>query len=299
MPESASLRSRRFFPALVMLSMLPVFAAAAPIAVPQPARFTLKAERGRYLLGQPVYLRIGSADGPPPSLEEGVLVLSIQGPDGTERDYNPPLHYRSGPAGEGSPRVRFARVIASDGALVFGKPGRYRLRLRPPPSAGADSGRRALSDSLSLVFAPPKREQDKRAFDLLSKDPGEYGLAVYLEGGQQLRSGMAIIRELASFPNGYRRMAAFVLSSDWSQDFIDRRGGGSRPLDLAKALEYAQWDLAGGAYVPLRNAFRLQAAADIQAVRDSTAPALAETRRKLAAFRASLDSAQAGLLRSF
>ena len=42
------------------------------------------------------------------------------------------------------------------------------------------------------------------------------------------------------------RTATFVLSSDWSQDYLDRSGGGSRPMDVAQALGFAQWDLRPG-----------------------------------------------------
>jgi hypothetical protein len=156
-----------------------------------------------------------------------------------------------------------------------------------------------VSDSLVLTFALPVRAQDKRAFAILSRDPGEYALAVYLEGGQQLRTGMAIMRELAGFPNAYRRSAAFVLSSDWAQDYRDGAGGASRPLDLSKALETAQWDTAQGTYIPLRNAYRLGNAAAIMADRDSTDPGLKGTRDSLAAFHSRLSPLHRAWFRSF
>jgi hypothetical protein len=278
------------------------------------ALFSLEAEQAALLLGEPLYLRIGSFTDAPPSLEEGTVTLSIRGPDGEEREYRPPLRFRSqaaprpGPGGSTagpstaappSRRYRMARVIASDGDLVFRKPGRFRLRLITPSRPASGSPAEILSDSLILTLKAPALKQDVRAYGIILRDPGEYGLAVYLEGGQQLRSGMAIIGELAGFPNAYRRTARFVLASDWAQDFTDFRGGASRPLNLEKSLALAEWSLSGGAYVPLRTAYRLRKAVDVLAVREPTAPVLAETRRNLAQFEASLGPSDLALLRSF
>ncbi|MDB5102398.1 MAG: hypothetical protein JWP91_87 [Fibrobacteres bacterium] len=175
---------------------------------------------------------------------------------------------------------------------MFRKPGRYRLLLRTPDSL-------AVSDTLSLSIKAPSRSRDKKGFALISRDPGEYALAVYLEGGQQFKAGMGIMRELAGFPNAYRRVARFVLSSDWSQDFTDFQGPGSRRLDLGKALEYAQWNKLEGIYIPLRNAFRIRNAASLEAVRDSGSPVLAEARRKLDAFWSSLSPEESAWFSAF
>lgn len=270
------------------------------------ARFSMEAEQRAYLIGQPVYLRIGSADAVPPPLEQGAMVLSIRAPDGSESEYRPPLRFRSGPGAASEEkdashraRIRFARIIAADGDLVFRKPGRYLLRLLTPRTAAADSGRMVISDSLALDFSLPVRESDKRAYAILSRDPGEYGLAVYLEGGRQLKTGMAILDQIAAFPNAYQRTAAFVVSSDWSQDYLDPAGGASRPLDLKQALGFAQWDLRPGDYIPLRNAFRLRKAVEIQARRDSTAPGLGPAKDSLAAFESRLTPAQSAWLNAF
>lgn len=260
--------------------------------------FTLRAEQRSYLIGQPVYLRIGSKDTAPPSLEQGSIVLAIRGPDGVEADYHPPLRFRVSTRA-GGPPIRFARVIASAGGLVFRKPGRYRLRLVTPRAADSGAAGAPLSDSLEVDFSLPVRKADKRAYAILSRDPGEYALAVYLEGGQQLPAGMAIIRELAAFPNAYRRTAAFVLSSDWSQDYQDRRSGQTRPLDLGEALKFAQWDLRQGEYVPLRNAYRLQNGLEAQFRRDSTAVGLRPVRDSLAAFQSRLTPIQSAWLKAF
>ncbi len=288
----------------------------------QSAPFTLTAERTRYLLGEPVYLRIGSREVRPPSLEEGSLVLLLRGPDGKEREYHPPLRLRTRPvlppagtsvadqpanANPPQERIRYARLIVADDSLVFRKPGRYRLRLVSPisevPDSGrtvlSDSARRVISDSLIIAFSLPVRKADKRAYSILSRNPGEYGLAVYLEGGQQFKSGMAILGELADFPNAYRREAAFVLTSDWAQDFTDYHGGSSRRLDLAKAMAMAQWDLQPGAYIPLRTAFLLRNAVNIVAVRNPADSSLAAIRLRLNGFRASLPPREAAWLNSF
>lgn len=276
--------------------------------------FTLESERGRFLLGEPVYLRIGSRTIVPPALEEGTMVLSIRGPDGGEWEYHPPLRFRSN-SGRDSPapiasfadsgkrlpavRIRFARLIASDGDLVFKKPGKYSLRLKSPKASGADSSRLIISDTLALEFRLPTREPDRRAYGILSRDPGEYALAVYLEGGQQLRAGMAILKELAAFPNAYRGIARFVIASDLAQDFTDFKGGPSRPMDLEKAFELSEWSLESGLYVPLRTAYRLRNAAQIMAARDPSSAVPDKIRRKLAGFEASLTPRELALLRSF
>jgi hypothetical protein len=289
------------FPLLLYpLFLCPLFLCISAYADPSSrfAPFTLEAEGRSYLIGQPVYLRIGSGDAAPPSLEQGTMVLSIRGPDGEEAEYHPPLRFRSAPRA-GGPPIRFARIIAADGGLAFRKPGRYRLRLVTPRPASAGPGRTILSDSLALDFSLPVRNADKRAFAILSRDPGEYALAVYLEGGQQLRAGMAILRELAAFPNAYRRTAAFVLSSDWCQDYLDRGSGATRPMDLEQALKLAQWDLRQGAYVPLRNAYRLQNAVKEQMRRDSTVAGLRPARDSLAAFQARLTPVQFSWFRAF
>jgi hypothetical protein len=279
---------------------------AAVLAIPSAAAsvrsgsFTLRAERGSYLLGEPIYLRIESGNSPVPSLEEGTLFLAILGSGEPERIYHPPLRLRTAALGNrprpkaSGERVRFARIICADGQLVFRTPGRYRLRLVSIPA-----GRSALSDSLTVVFTAPVNPADKKAYALLSRNPGEYGLAVYLEGGDQLKQGMAILGELAAFESAYARLASFVLSSDWSQDFTDYRGSGSRPLDLQKALAWAQWDKSRGAYIPLRNAYRLKTGADIQAARTPSAPGLEAVRGKLAVFLASLTPEEKAWFRSF
>src|SRR5688572_24320946 len=87
------------------------FSLISLLSVPAMAAFSLEAEQGAYLIGQPVYLRIGSADAVPPTLEQGTMVLSIRGPDGEAAEYRPPLRYRTGPEASSaekglSPRAR-------------------------------------------------------------------------------------------------------------------------------------------------------------------------------------------------
>lgn len=284
---------------------------------------TLASDRDTLILGEPLYLHIESPSVRPPSLEEGRFLLAIQSPGEAEWIYRPPLRYRTRPdtasdiagdsnGGRRDPRVRavpkvraalkvrFARLIAADGGLLFRKPGRYRLRL--VATGGAGEGFAAVSDTLFAEIREPAAARDRRAFGLIARNPGEYALAVYLEGGDQLREGMAIIRELAAFESAYARTASFVLSSDWAQDFTDysRHGGpASRPMDLQKALAWSQWDLDRGLYIPLRTAFRLGNAADLLSARDPGAPGLAEVRGRLAAFLSGLTPVQAGAFHSF
>jgi hypothetical protein len=285
---------------------------SSPVLANGAPAFTLETERKVVLLGEPLYLMIGSTSTMPPALEEGTLSLSIQGPEGEVRDYRPPLRFRARPdtiavsnpsiaepKSVTSVRLRFARVIAADSGLVFRKPGRYRLQLLSPLSAGPSSPRIPLSDSLAIEVRMPRRQADRRAYAILSRDPKEYGLAVYLEGGQQFRSGMAIIREMAGFPNAYRRTARFVLASDWSQDYTDYQGDASRPMNLDTALVFADWDTAAGCYIPLRTAYRLRVASGILAFRDPVSALPEKVRRKLAGFEASLNPRDSVLLRSF
>jgi hypothetical protein len=272
--------------------------------------FSLRLERGRYLLGEPVYLLMQGVGSRPPALEENTVTLSIRAPDGTEHAYRPPLLYRTRPGAENGahPPPRYARLIAEAGNWVFAQPGRYQLRLRAPAGVdGAGGGlsreTQALSDTVSLEIAAPSTAADKRAFALLARAPGDYALAVYLEGGDQLRAGMAVLRELASFPNAYARTAAFVLCSDWSQDYRAHSGGTPRPLDLGRALAFARWEKgwekAGGAYPALRTAYRIEQAVAIQSARDPADPALAPARSRLRGFRDSLTSEERRILDSF
>ncbi len=295
--------------------------AALPVAAGSPL-INLAAERESYLLGEPIYLRMESQRAPVPSLEEGSFLLAIQAAGEPEWIYHPPLRYRAGPAKyadttararDGVPmhsdpeRIRFARIICADGELVFRKPGRYRLRLIALPSAEEPGAKRAappasgpvVSDTLTVSFRDPSSAADKKAYSILARNPGEYGLALYLEGGDQLRDGMAIIAELAASQSAYTRAASFVLSSDWSQDFNDYAGGLSRPIDLQKALAWAQWDKGNGAYIPIRNAYRLAAAADLVSNRSGSVPGLAAVRARLASFLASLSANEAAWLKSF
>jgi hypothetical protein len=264
---------------------------------------SLAAERASFLSGQPVYLRMESQNAPIPSLEEGTLLLGIREEGDGERIYNPPLHYRAGNASR--KRIRYARIICEEGQLVFRKPGHYRLRLLSRPDSGAVAGKpesflpTALSDTLGITIRAPVTPEDKRAYALISRNPGEYGLAVYLEGGDQLRDGMAIISELAATNSAYTRIASFVLSSDWSQDYRAFPEGTVRPLDLEKALAWAQWDSEAGAYIPLRNAFRLQAAGDLAGKRSARPPGLAALRARTAAFYASLTRGETAWSHSF
>ncbi|MEO7776604.1 MAG: hypothetical protein ABIY63_03680 [Fibrobacteria bacterium] len=261
----------------------------------EAGRLSLSAERGSYLLGEPVYLRIQSDINPVPALEEGAFALVILGPGGPERIYRPPLRLRTAGSGgrrlpgmdSAAERIRFARIICEEDGLVFRKPGRYRLRLS------------ALSDTLSIVFQAPATEADKKAYAVLSRNPGEYGLAMYLEGGDQLKEGMAIISELAASQSAYTRAASFVLASDWSQDFIAYSGTGTRSLDLQKALAWSQWDRNAGIYIPLRNAYRLQAAVEQARRQSRSAPGLQAARSKLQGFLASLSPEERLWLRSF
>lgn len=286
---------------------------AAQAAADYP--FSLRPERARYLLGEPIYLRMEAAHGRPPALEEGTTVLYIRSPDGVEHGYRPPLRFRARPgtAAPGSDRgVRYARLIAEGGGWVFPRPGRYVLRLRAPaaPEAGpGNAGDRSaaafsreaepLSDTVSLEIAAPSSPEDRRAFDLISKAPGEYALAVYLEGGDQLRAGMDVVRGLAAFPNAYARAAGFVLCSDWAQDFRAHSGGEARPLDLGKALAFARWDKSGGEYLPLRTAFRIRAAIAIRSIGDPGDANLAPARARLRAFEDSLTADERAILASF
>jgi hypothetical protein len=156
-----------------------------------------------------------------------------------------------------------------------------------------------LSDTVAVEIAAPTSPEDRRAYALLARAPEEYALAVYLEGGDQLQAGMAVLRGLASFPNGYARVAAFVLCSDWAQDFRARSGGAPRALDLGRALSFARFDKSAGAYLPLRTAYRLRQAMALQSVRVPEDPNLAAARARLRAFEASLSSEERAWLASF
>jgi len=276
--------------------------------------FSLRPEHARCLLGEPVYLRMDGSRGRPPTLEEGTVFLSIRAPDGGEHVYRPPLRFRSRPGVEapGANRgARYARLIAEGGGWVFPRPGRYVLRLRAPVDAAArgegagaaapgfSREAEALSDTVSVEISAPSAPEDKRAFELLSQAPGEYALAVYLEGGDQLRAGMEAIKQLASFPNGYAGVAAFVLCSDWGQDFRARSGGEARPMDLGKALAFASWDKSEGVYLPLRTAFRMRAAIALRSARDPADTNLARARARLSAFEDSLTADERAILASF
>jgi hypothetical protein len=264
--------------------------------------FSLAAERAEFVVGQPIYLRIGSFNAPPPSLEEGILELSITAPDGSQSVYRPPLRLRRGPPNAGPEaepdstrsHVRFARLIASGDGLLFRAPGRYRLVLISPEKGGA-----AVSDTLGFRLKPPEADADRRAFAIITRNPGEYAMAVYLEGGDQLAQGMAIIRELAGFKSAYTRTAFFILSSNWAQDFTDYRGKGSRTLDLEKSLAMAQWDKGQGSYIPLRNAYRLVNGVQAASRRNPEAPVLREVRSRVEAFIAGLSAEESAWYRSF
>ena len=260
--------------------------------------FSLASEKKAYLLGEPVYLRIESSEAAlPPALEEGAVVLAVSGPDGVW-DYRPPLQLRSrpdprkAPGGSGpdplASRIRYARLIAREGGLVFHTPGRYQVRLCEPMP-----GHAALSPALEFRVRAPTSPADKRAFALISRNPGEFALAVYLEGGGQLREGMAILQELSTFPNAYRSLAAFVLSSDWSQEYRDFRSGTVRAPDLEKALAFAQLRPEQG-YIALKNAYRLNQALD-QASQPpgsaGTTPGAEKIRQRLGRFFAALSPA--------
>jgi hypothetical protein len=110
---------------------------------------------------------------------------------------------------------------------------------------------------------------------------------------------MAILGELASFPNAYRRLARFVLTSDWAQDFTDYKGGASRPMNLDSALLYSEWSLTQGAYIPLRTAYKLRQGSEILAAREPSSAVPQRIQRKIAEFEASLGQGDAALLRSF
>jgi hypothetical protein len=76
--------------------------------------------------------------------------------------------------------------------------------------------------------------------ELIEKNKYEYGWAVYIEGGDQLPEGMAIMHELAGFENAYQSIANFVISCNWARSFLNYRTGEIRPIDLEKALQYAE-----------------------------------------------------------
>lgn len=279
--------------------------------------FTLRPEKPRYLLGEPVYLRMDAVRGRPPALEEGTIILVIRDPDGAERGYRPPMRFRARPGDGGLVAMRgprYARLIAdAGGGWVFPRPGRYLLRLRTPaPAVGPAAGGSAvtpapgfsreagpLSDTVSVEIAAPSAPEDKRAFSLISRAQGEYALAVYLEGGDQLRLGMEVIRGLAAFPNAYARAAEFVLCSDWAQDFRARSGGSARPMDVGQALRFARWDKSGGDYLPLRTAYRLRAAIALRSARDPNDSTLGPAHARLRAFEDSLTADERSILASF
>jgi hypothetical protein len=272
------------------MALLPWLLLLSQSAQASSGAFSLRTEKRVYNLGEPVYLRIVSPAVQPPLLEEGTMTLGIREVTGNgekEFFYHPPLRYRaSSAAREG--HVRFARLIANEGGLLFPKPGRYRLRLLSDAATPENPAPLVLSDSLLISVRKPVGAPDRRAYSILARNPSEYALAVYLEGGDQLAEGMRIMRELAGFRSSYTHVAALVLSSDWSQDYTDLQGGPSRPIDLEKALASAQLDHAPGSYIALRNAYRIQNAVDLLSARNPQAPGLDKARTRLRAFKASM-----------
>jgi hypothetical protein len=226
----------------IMLWMLLV--ALPALLESQEQALTLVAEKETYVVGEPVVVyvtvtNIADKVANVPTLfgpEYDVYVYSVQGPDGkatrfsplmVKETYAPGASLQKGQSVSGSARIYFGAHGYS-----FSAPGSYSLRCSYGP---------LTSNALVLKFVEP-RTAAERAFAEAMLKHGEVGLLMMMEGGDELKDGIAQLEKfVAEYPGTtYSGVAGYILGKNYSKAAMNFVSKKPRAADLAKANKYLE-----------------------------------------------------------
>lgn len=158
------------------------------------------------------------------------VTLFITPPDGDEFFYRPPMRVEG--AFEEVNTVEHATLILHGGKVITAATGPYRLIVR-------DSNGIPVSNELWLNVNEPENPADSKAVKRIAAHAREYGMFVYLGGGDHITNGAAIAKELADGDSSFRPNARAVVASNYSQVYYDwKEKKVKRAPDLEKVMEY-------------------------------------------------------------
>ena len=192
------------------------------IAIAEPP-FLLETDKQSYLQFQPVYLKLSSSnsknnDMQVRPLEFGDFVLKMEFPDGTRSIYRPMIQACSFSGAPRTKGVEYSTLILNGAELVSSKIGMYTLIL-------TDRSGYIVSWPISYRVEEPVMPEDKQAKQLIETDPIGYGMFIYMEGGDHLVQGHAIVKNLSESRSSYSSFARAVLAINYSHDALNSENG--------------------------------------------------------------------------
>lgn len=112
--------------------------------------------------------------------------------------------------------IEYDVVFITGNKVITEEPGIYQLRLRMKKQPN-----RTISNTLNLYFNKPQKVEDINAIKLIDINPKQYALCVYLEGGDHLKDGIKILKELINTNSEYSNTAELIMSINNSHSYFD------------------------------------------------------------------------------
>jgi len=194
---------------------------------------TLSLDKTSFLPAEPfaVHVTVAVAEPMmiPASLEarHGHVRFYVSAPDGSERLFRPwalfenPAMARALP---GQPAAATSRIFFGADGWTFREPGRYRVR--------AQLGDRS-SAPVTLEIRPAAGTEQEQSAALLASPAA--GMFLLLDGGDQFREGMALLRGIAGTSTRFSGYAAHSLGTSQAVRFSNLATGQVRPANDAEA----------------------------------------------------------------
>lgn len=147
------------------------------------------------------------------NLSTGDLRLVIDAGKGQKQFYRPAL--KTCWFGQVQPEVRKSHetVILSAGNIVTRNPGNLRLFL-------CDGANNIVSNLLEIVVRPSSK-REKIWAEEASRYPAEYGMFLYLGGGDHLANGRRIVERMSKSGTAYAPWARSIMACNHSQNYTD------------------------------------------------------------------------------
>lgn len=178
----------------------------------------INTEKDNYLVYEPIYLEIEFMKDKIPegfyisALDDEIsqIGLRITLPDGKQIEYSTMWKFSNFPSKE-KDMIYFETVIVQKGEVITAKPGIYLL------SIFNKSDNLQISNELSVQFVNPATSDQVEAIKSIQKNPNQYGLFMYLNGGDHLAEGKEIVETLAELETPVQEVARAVVAMNYSQ----------------------------------------------------------------------------------
>ncbi|OGJ87618.1 MAG: hypothetical protein A2268_04225 [Candidatus Raymondbacteria bacterium RifOxyA12_full_50_37] len=129
--------------------------------------------------------------------------------------------------------TEYATIVLHRGMAITSLPGKYLLFIRQKTQ------NKTISNKIQLVISEPVLNNDTKAMRIIKNKPEAYALFIYLEGGEHIKEGFAILKDLCETNSSYTEIAKTVLMLNYSERYYDwKQNKIEREIDFNKVEKY-------------------------------------------------------------